>query len=45
MRDLLFPLKEIYPNWEHPITKEPVKTLIKKLSAEDKNSILKIKKT
>ena len=42
---VLFPLAEIYPDWEHPITNEPVKTLIEKLSTEDKNSILKINKT
>ena len=42
---VLFPLEEIFPEWKHPITKEPVKTLIEKLSTEDKNSILKINKT
>ena len=42
---VLFPLAEICPDWEHPVTNEPVKTLIEKLSTEDKNSILKINKT
>ena len=42
---VLFPLAEICPDWEHPVTNEPVKTLIEKLSIEDKNSILKINKT
>ena len=39
---VLFPLQEIAPEWKHPVTKEPVKLLIDKLSIEDKNSILKI---
>tara|TARA_B100001996_G_C18608105_1_gene572624 strand:- start:446 stop:958 length:513 start_codon:yes stop_codon:yes gene_type:complete len=42
---VLFPLAEILPNWKHPVTKEPIKTLIEKLTEEDKNSILKINKT
>ena len=42
---VLFPLAEIFPEWKHPISKEPVKILIEKLSTEDKNSILKIKKS
>jgi len=41
---VLFPLQEIAPEWKHPVTKEPVKLLIDKLSIEDKNSILKINK-
>ena len=41
---VLFPLREIVPEWKHPITNEPIKLLIDKLSIEDKNSILKIKK-
>ena len=41
---VLFPLKEILPNWTHPITKELVSNLINMLSVEDKNSILKINK-
>ena len=42
---VLFPLAEVYPDWKHPITNVSVQTLIKKLSTEDKNSILKINKT
>ena len=42
---VLFPLQEIYPDWKHPQTKEPISVLIKNLSKEDKNSILKIKKS
>jgi len=41
---VLLPLKEISPEWKHPITKENVSTLIDRLSEEDKKSILKIKK-
>ena len=42
---VLFPLHEISPNWKHPKTKEHVSTLIKNIPKEDKNSILKIKKS
>ena len=42
---VLFPLQEIYPDWIHPQTKEPISVLIENLSTEDKNSILKIKKS
>ena len=42
---VLFPLHEILPNWKHPKTKELVSTLIKNIPKEDKNSILKIKKS
>ena len=42
---VLFPLQEIYPDWIHPQTKEPISALIENLSTEDKNSILKIKKS
>ena len=42
---VLFPLYEISPNWKHPKTKELVSTLIKNIPKEDKNSILKIKKS
>ena len=42
---VLYPLKEIAPEWEHPKTKEPISGLISRLSNEDKNSILKIKKS
>jgi len=41
---VLLPLQEIFPEWKHPITKENIRTLIDKLSEEDKKSILKIKK-
>ena len=42
---VLFPLHEILPNWKHPKTKELITSLIKNISKEDKNSILKIKKS
>ena len=42
---ILYPLQEILPNWKHPKTKEPISILIEKLPKEDKNSILKIKKS
>ena len=42
---VLFPLQEIYPDWQHPKTKELINLLIENLSKEDKNSILKIKKS
>ena len=42
---ILYPLHEILPNWKHPKTKELISVLIEKLSNEDKNSILKIKKS
>jgi len=42
---VLYPIKEILPNWNHPKTKEPINVLIDKLSKEDKNSILKVKKS
>ena len=42
---ILYPLREILPNWKHPKTKELVSVLIKNLPNEDKNSILKIKKS
>ena len=41
---VLFPIKEIYPNWKHPKTNELVTTLIDNLPKDDKNSILKINK-
>tara|TARA_Y100000590_G_scaffold417519_2_gene517352 strand:- start:435 stop:947 length:513 start_codon:yes stop_codon:yes gene_type:complete len=41
---VLYPLKEIVPNWTHPKTKVKVDTLITKLSEEDRKSILKIQK-
>ena len=42
---VLIPIQEILPLWKHPKTNEPIDTLINKLSDEDKNSILKIKKS
>lgn len=42
---VLFPLEEIYPNWKHPKSKELISVLIENLSNEDKNSILKVKKS
>ena len=42
---VLFPLEEILPNWRHPKTNEFVSALIKKLSDEDRKSILKVKKS
>ena len=42
---VLFPLKEILPKWIHPKTKDSIDVLINKLPNEDKNSILKIKKS
>jgi len=41
---VLYPLEEISPKWRHPITNEMISDLIKKLSDDDKKSILKIKK-
>ena len=41
---ILFPLQEISPRWKHPKTKEFISDLLKKLSEDDKNSILKIDK-
>ena len=41
---VLFPLKEILPEWKHPKTRDLINHLIEKLSNEDKNSILKITK-
>ena len=41
---VLFPLKEISPNWKHPKTNESIDALIKNLPDDDRNSILKIQK-
>jgi len=41
---VLYPLKEIKPNWMHPVTNEHINTLIDKLSQNEKNSILKVEK-
>ena len=40
---VLLPLQEIAPKWKHPKTNEIITSLIKKLSNEDRKSILKIK--
>jgi len=42
---VLIPLYEILPDWKHPKTKDSIDVLINKLSNNDKNSILKIKKS
>ena len=42
---VLIPLQEVYPDWRHPKTKELISILVEKLSIEDKNSILKVKKS
>ena len=41
---VLYPLKELFPEWIHPRTRETINILIQKLSDDDKNSILKIEK-
>ena len=41
---VLFPLREIEPNWTHPTTKVKIDDLIKNLSPEDRKSILKLDK-
>ena len=41
---VLYPLQEILPNWEHPITKDTIDYLIEKLNSKKKMSILKVKK-
>ena len=42
---VLFPLQEILPEWRHPETKDNISVLVDRLSEEEKNSILKIKKS
>ena len=42
---VLYPLKEVAPNWHHPKTKEKVNTLINKLSEENRKSIFKVQKS
>ena len=42
---VLFPLQEISPNWKHPKTKKLIGTLVENIPKEEKNSILKIKKS
>ncbi len=39
---VLFPLKEIYPNWIHPLNGKSIDDLIEALSVDDKKSILKV---
>jgi len=41
---VLYPLKEILPEWIHPKTKDTINSLIEKLPLSEKNSILKVKK-
>jgi len=41
---VLFPLREILPEWKHPKTNDHIDILIDKLPYEDKKSILKINK-
>ena len=40
---VLFPLKEISPNWIHPKTNENISALIEKLSDDERKSIYKVK--
>ena len=42
---VLYPLKEICPEWKHPKTGKHIDILINELSDIDKKSILKIKYT
>ena len=42
---VLYPIKEILPQWKHPKTNELISDLIERLPEENKNSILKIKKS
>ena len=42
---VLLPLQEILPYWKHPKSQEHINKLVGELSEEDKNSILKIKKS
>ena len=42
---VLYPLKEIYPDWKHPKTNETISSLLHKLVDEDRKSILKINKS
>ena len=41
---VLYPLMEILPDWEHPVSKLTVKELINNLEEDKKKSILKIEK-
>ncbi|MFL2889236.1 MAG: 2-amino-4-hydroxy-6-hydroxymethyldihydropteridine diphosphokinase [Pelagibacteraceae bacterium] len=40
---VLYPLKEICPNWIHPINKKTIDELIKNLDLSARNQIIKIK--
>ena len=42
---VLFPLKEICPDWIHPLTRKSIDDLINELSEIDKKSILKVQHT
>ena len=42
---VLFPLKEICPDWVHPVTRKNIDHLIGDLSEIDKKSILKVQRT
>ena len=42
---VLFPLKEICPEWIHPLTRKNIDDLIEQLSEIDKKSILKVQRT
>ena len=42
---VLYPLREILPEWKHPLSKVHIDNLIEKLSNEDKKSIFKINKS
>ena len=42
---VLFPLKEICPDWIHPLTRKNIDDLIDELSEIDKKSILKVQHT
>ncbi len=39
---VLFPLREICPNWSHPISYEKIDILIKKLQGKSRNEITRI---
>ena len=41
---VLYPIREVLPNWKHPVTKELVSRMIEKLPTKDKKSILMVKK-
>jgi 2-amino-4-hydroxy-6-hydroxymethyldihydropteridine diphosphokinase len=42
---VLFPIKEIIPDWKHPESNVSIDVLIDQLSHDEKNSILKINKS